>query len=338
MHNRETDQGEVSALMERILYEVKRVVVGQDHFLERVLVAVLAQGHLLVEGVPGLAKTLTVKTLAATVRGTFRRIQFTPDLVPADLVGTRVYNQKTGEFTTSLGPVFTNLLLADEINRAPAKVQSALLEVMQEYQVTIAGQTHRVPQPFLVLATQNPIETEGTYPLPEAQVDRFMMKVLVGYPTEEEEFTIVERVTGPATAVAAIATTDELAALQRECRNAYVDPSLIQYAVRLVSATRNPERYGIADLDRYLSFGASPRASIHLIEGGRALAYLRGRDYVLPEDVTDLVADVLRHRLVLTYEALADGLSPDELIGRIMRKIPAPEKPLESHVSFDARP
>jgi len=217
-------RAEMAALMERILYEVKKVVVGQDHFLERVLVAILAQGHLLVEGVPGLAKTLTVKTLARTIRGTFKRIQFTPDLVPADLVGTRIYNQKTGDFATSLGPVFTNLLLADEINRAPAKVQSALLEVMQEYQVTIAGQTHLVPAPFLTMATQNPIETEGTYPLPEAQVDRFMMKVLVGYPTEEEEFVIVERVTGVAEPdVAAVATTDQLSALQRDCRKSYVD-------------------------------------------------------------------------------------------------------------------
>jgi MoxR-like ATPase len=240
MNDSDKSRVEVASQMQRILYEVKKIVVGQDHFLERVLVAILAQGHLLVEGVPGLAKTLTVKTLARTVRGTFRRIQFTPDLVPADLVGTRVYNQKTGEFATSLGPVFTNLLLADEINRAPAKVQSALLEVMQEYQVTIAGQTHLVPTPFLVMATQNPIETEGTYPLPEAQVDRFMMKVLVGYPSEEEEFVIVERVTGAALAVATVATTDELAGLQRECRNGYVDPSLIQYAVRLVSATAIP--------------------------------------------------------------------------------------------------
>ena len=243
MNDTANGRTEVTPLMERILYEVKRVVVGQDHFLERVLVAILAQGHLLVEGVPGLAKTLTVKTLARTIRGSFKRIQFTPDLVPADLVGTRIYNQKTGEFNTSLGPVFANLLLADEINRAPAKVQSALLEVMQEYQVTIAGETHRVPAPFLVMATQNPIETEGTYPLPEAQIDRFMMKVLVGYPTEEEEFVIVERVTGVAQEVAAVATTDELAALQRECRTGYVDPSLIQYAVRLVAATRDPERY-----------------------------------------------------------------------------------------------
>src|SRR6266498_395230 len=221
MDNRETNHSEIASLMERILYEVKKTVVGQDHFLERVLVAVLAQGHLLVEGVPGLAKTLTVKTLAAALRGSFRRIQFTPDLVPADLVGTRIYNQKTGEFSTSLGPVFTNLLLADEINRAPAKVQSALLEVMQERQVTIAGETHYVPEPFLVMATQNPIETEGTYPLPEAQVDRFMMKVLVGYPTEEEEFVIVERVTGIAPDVGAVCSTDELAVLQRQSRQGY---------------------------------------------------------------------------------------------------------------------
>jgi MoxR-like ATPase len=320
---------EVTTLMERVLYEVKKIVVGQDHFLERVMVAMLAQGHLLVEGVPGLAKTLTVKTLARTVRGSFRRIKFTPDLVPADLVGTRIYNQKSGEFSTSLGPVFCNLLLADEINRAPAKVQSALLEVMQERQVTIAGETHKVPEPFLVMATQNPIETEGTYPLPEAQVDRFMMKVLVGYPSEEEEFVIVERVTGPATEVAEVASTDQLGALQRECRSIYVDPSLIQYAVRLAAATRDPEQFGIKDLARYLTYGASPRASIHLIEAARALAHLRGRSYVLPEDVSDLAPDVLRHRLVLSYEALSDALAPDEIIQRIMRQIAAPQKPLE---------
>jgi MoxR-like ATPase len=330
-------RAEMAALMERILYEVKKVVVGQDHFLERVLVAILAQGHLLVEGVPGLAKTLTVKTLARTIRGTFKRIQFTPDLVPADLVGTRIYNQKTGDFATSLGPVFTNLLLADEINRAPAKVQSALLEVMQEYQVTIAGQTHLVPAPFLTMATQNPIETEGTYPLPEAQVDRFMMKVLVGYPTEEEEFVIVDRVTGVAEPdVAAVATTDQLSALQRDCRKSYVDPSLMQYAVRLAAATRFPERHGLPVLAKYLSFGASPRAPIHTIEGAKALAYLRGRTYVLPEDVTDLVPDVFRHRLVLTYQALSEGKTADDLIRQVMQKIPAPEKPLEAHVRVAA--
>lgn len=326
----------VAELMQRVLYEVKRVVVGQDHFLERVLVAILAQGHLLVEGVPGLAKTLTVKTLARTIQGTFRRIQFTPDLVPADLVGTRIYNQKTGEFTTSLGPVFTHLLLADEINRAPAKVQSALLEVMQEYQVTIAGQTHPVPRPFLVMATQNPIETEGTYPLPEAQVDRFMMKVLVDYPSEDEEFVIVERVIGPATPVAPVASTEDLARLQRACREVYVDPSLIQYAVRLVAATREPDRHGLQGLGRYLTYGASPRATICLIEGARALALLRGRGFVLPQDVVDLVPDVLRHRLVLSYEALAESLSADEIVRRIMAKVAAPEKPLDSHVQVAA--
>jgi MoxR-like ATPase len=330
--DRETNHKEVASLMERILYEVKKVIVGQDRFLERVLVAVLAQGHLLVEGVPGLAKTLTVKTLARTIRGSFKRIQFTPDLVPADLVGTRIYNQKTGEFTTALGPVFTNLLLADEINRAPAKVQSALLEVMQERQVTIAGESHRVVEPFLVMATQNPIETEGTYPLPEAQVDRFMMKVLVGYPTEEEEFVIVDRVTGTANEVMPLATPEQLSALQRECQRVYVDPALKQYAVRLAAATRDPDRFGVAEVAKYVSFGVSPRASIHLIEGARALAFLRGRTYVLPEDVTDLVLDVFRHRLVLTYEALAEGMTPDHLIRRIMEHIPTPEKPLETHV------
>jgi MoxR-like ATPase len=322
---------DTATLMERILYEVKRVVVGQDHFLERVMVAMLSNGHLLVEGVPGLAKTLTVKTLAQTLRGTFKRIQFTPDLVPADLVGTRIYSPKTGEFDTSLGPVFTHLLLADEINRAPAKVQSALLEVMQERQVTIAGTTHKVPDPFLVMATQNPIETEGTYPLPEAQVDRFMMKVLVDYPTEEEEFVIAERVTGTPVQVSAVASMGQLAELQQECRKVYVDPSLMQYAVKLVSATRRPERYGLGDVAKYLSFGASPRATIGLIEGARALAFMRGRSYALPEDMTGLVADVMRHRLVLSYEALADGLDADRIVQQVMKKIPVPDKPLAPH-------
>ncbi len=320
---------DTAQLMEQILYEVKRVVVGQDRFLERVMVALLAQGHLLVEGVPGLAKTLTVKTLANVVQGRFKRIQFTPDLVPADLVGTRIYNQKTGDFSTALGPVFANLLLADEINRAPAKVQSALLEVMQERQVTIAGETHRVPEPFLVMATQNPIETEGTYPLPEAQVDRFMMKVLVDYPTDEEEYVIVERVTGPAVQVGAVATTDQLAALQAQCREVYVDPSLVQYAVKLVSATRTPEKHGLKDVGRLITYGASPRATIGLVEGARALALLRGRSYALPEDMVALVPDVLRHRVVLSYEGLSEGLTSDALIERIMKAVPAPAKPLE---------
>jgi MoxR-like ATPase len=330
------DPAAVASQMEQILYEVKKIVVGQDHFLERVLVALLAKGHLLVEGVPGLAKTLTVNTLAQVVAGTFRRIQFTPDLVPSDLVGTRIYNQKTGEFTTSLGPVFCNLLLADEINRAPAKVQSALLEVMQERQVTIAGETHRVPDPFVVMATQNPIETEGTYPLPEAQVDRFMMKVLVGYPSQDEEFVIVSRVTGAMQAVARVATTEQLVALQARCRALFVDPSLVTFAVRIVAATRNPGLAGLADMGRLIMYGASPRASISMIEAGRALAFLRGRDYVLPEDVTDVTADVLRHRIVLSYEALAEGVSADDLVGRLLAAVPAPEKPLEAHAKLAA--
>src|SRR5437899_3551524 len=248
MNDMAGSRNDVTPVMERILYEVKRVVVGQDHFLERVLVAMLAQGHLLVEGVPGLAKTLTVKTIARTVRGTFRRIQFTPDLVPADLVGTRIYNQKTGEFATSLGPVFTNLLLADEINRAPAKVQSALLEVMQERQVTIGRETFTVPDPFLVLATQNPIETEGTYALPEAQVDRFMLKVVIDYPISTEEFVIVERMTGRLQPVQEVLTAEALLDLQRKADEVYVDPVLMEYVVRIVSATRHPAEYGIGDV------------------------------------------------------------------------------------------
>jgi len=325
---------DVAAQMQRVLYEVKKVVVGQDAFLERVLIAMLAQGHLLVEGMPGLAKTQTVKTLATVLAGQFKRIQFTPDLVPADLVGTRVFNQKTGEFSTSLGPVFTNLLLADEINRAPAKVQSALLEVMQERQVTIAGTTHKVAEPFLVMATQNPIETEGTYPLPEAQVDRFMMKVLVGYPSEEEEFVIVERVTGPAASIGAVIASDELLALQKACRKSFVEPSLVQYAVKIVAATRDPARHGLPELAPQIAFGASPRASIHLIEAAKALALLRGRDYVLPDDVSELVSDVLRHRLVLSYQALAEGVAADALIAALLRRIRPPATPLASRGSF----
>jgi len=327
--NRPLEQDpDTAELMEQILYEVKRVVVGQDRFLERVMVALLAGGHLLVEGVPGPAKTLTVKTLAQVLQGQFKRIQFTPDLVPADLIGTRIYNQKTGDFSTALGPVFTHLLLADEINRAPAKVQSALLEVMQERQVTIAGQTHFVPEPFLVMATQNPIETEGTYPLPEAQVDRFMMKVLVDYPSDEEEFVIAQRVTGPRIDVGAVASMEQLAVLQRQCRQVYVDPSLVQYAVRLVSATRTPADIGLDELAPMISFGASPRATIGLIEGAKALAMMRGRGYALPQDMSDLVPDVLRHRLVLSYEALSDGLSADQIVLRIMARVPPPPKPL----------
>lgn len=314
--------------IERLLYEVKKIIVGQDHLLERLVVALLARGHILVEGVPGLAKTMAIKTLAEAIGGEFKRIQFTPDLVPADLIGTRIYNQKTGEFNTSLGPVFTNLLLADEINRAPAKVQSALLEVMQERQVTIGRETHKVPNPFLVLATQNPIETEGTYPLPEAQVDRFMLKVLVGYPNATEEFVIVERMTSFLPAVQKVLTTAQLLELQQQADRVYVDPALIEFAVRMVTATRKPQEHGLKELEAYILFGASPRASINLILTARALAFVRGRDYALPQDILDMALDVMRHRLVLSYEALSDNVTSDDLLNQILERIPAPEVPL----------
>ncbi len=330
MNAERVNQSGEAPLMEQILYEVKKVIVGQDHLLERVLVALLSGGHLLVEGAPGLAKTLTIKTFAEAVRGTFKRIQFTPDLVPADLVGTRMYNQKTSEFSTSLGPVFTNLLLADEINRAPAKVQSALLEVMQEHQVTIGGETFKVPEPFLVMATQNPIETEGTYPLPEAQVDRFMMKVVVDYPSETEEYVIVERMIGDISSIMPVVTTAQLMELRRQAQKVYVDPSLIQYAVRLAAATRAPQKFGSQDVAKYITYGASPRAPINLIIGARALAFVRGRTYVLPHDLTDLVLDVMRHRLVLSYEAVSDGVTGDSCLQRIQERIPVPKQVLES--------
>ena len=317
--------------MERVLYEVKKVIVGQDHLLERMVVAMLARGHILVEGVPGLAKTMAVKTLSQAIGGEFQRIQFTPDLMPADLVGTRIYNQKTGEFNTSLGPVFTNLLLADEINRAPAKVQSALLEVMQERQVTIGRESHPVPKPFLVMATQNPIEAEGTYPLPEAQVDRFMLKVLVGYPSTTEEFVIVERMTSALQDVQSVLSIEETVALQRQADSVYVDPALIEYSVRLVTTTRQPELCGLQELKRYILFGASPRASINMIIAGRALAFVRGRNYALLEDVRDVALDVMRHRLVLSYEALSDNVDSDAILGRFMESIPMPEVPLREY-------
>jgi MoxR-like ATPase len=320
--------------MEQVLYEVKKVIVGQDHLLERMVVALLARGHILVEGVPGLAKTMAIKTLAESVSGDFKRIQFTPDLVPADLVGTRIYNQKNGKFETSLGPVFTNLLLADEINRAPAKVQSALLEVMQERQVTIGRETFKVPNPFLVLATQNPIETEGTYALPEAQVDRFMLKVLIGYPSSTEEFVIVERMTGVLQAVQKILTIDELLKLQSEADKVYVDPALMEYAVRMVTATRSPKEVGLPELGRYITFGASPRASINLILTGRALAFVRGRNYVLPQDVLDMALDVMRHRIVLSYEALSDNMTGDDILTKILDRIPLPVVPLHEHINI----
>jgi MoxR-like ATPase len=320
--------------MERVLYEVKKVIVGQDHLLERMVVALLARGHILVEGVPGLAKTMAIKTLAEVIGGQFKRIQFTPDLVPADLIGTRIYNQKTGEFNTSLGPVFTNLLLADEINRAPAKVQSALLEVMQEKQVTIGRETFPVPNPFLVLATQNPIETEGTYALPEAQVDRFMLKVQVGYPNENEEFVIVERMTSDLQAVQKILTTEQLIELQKKVDQVYVDPALMEYAVRMVTATRSPREIGLQELARYIMFGASPRASINLILTARALAFVRGRPYALPQDVLDMALDVMRHRLILSYEALSDDVTSDELLKKMLDRIPIPVVPLHERANL----
>jgi MoxR-like ATPase len=316
--------------LESVLFEVKRTIVGQDVLLERMAIALLSGGHLLVEGVPGLAKTLAVKSLAAAVGGQFQRIQFTPDLVPADLTGTRVYHQHNGEFETQFGPVFANLLLADEINRAPAKVQSALLEVMQEHQVTIGRETFRVPEPFLVMATQNPIESEGTYPLPEAQVDRFMMKVLVSYPSSAEEHAIVDRALRPAEPIRAMLTPTDLTRMQERAQRLYVDPAITEYAVRLVTATRLLGLAGLDEMKRYLTYGASPRASIALVVGGRALAFLRGRDYVLPYDVSEIAADVLRHRVVLSYEALADDVSADDIIARVLDAVPEPEVVLQS--------
>ena len=329
MEHKKVNEGEKT--MERVLYEVKKVIVGQDHLLERMIVALLARGHILVEGVPGLAKTMAIKTLAQAIGGEFQRIQFTPDLVPADLIGTRIYNQKTGEFNTSKGPVFTNLLLADEINRAPAKVQSALLEVMQERQVTIARETFPVPDPFLVMATQNPIESEGTYPLPEAQVDRFMLKVLVGYPNNTEEFVIVERMTGILETVGKVLEPDKLLALQNQVDQVYADPALIEYAVKVVNATRQPGMVSLDDLERFIMFGVSPRASINLILTARALAFVRGRTYVLPQDVRDMVLDVCRHRLVLSYEALSENVSSDDILNHILDKIPLPAVPLHEY-------
>ena len=314
--------------MEQVLYEVKKTIVGQDALLERLLVALLAHGHILVEGVPGLAKTLAVKSLAAAIGGQFHRVQFTPDLVPADIIGTRVFHQRSGEFQVALGPVFTNLLLADEINRAPAKVQSALLEAMQEQQVTIGRETHLVPKPFLVMATQNPIESEGTYPLPEAQVDRFMMKVLVDYPSTVEEFVIVERAIATPPAGQPVIDLDQLGDLQARVEQVYVDPALIEYSVGLANATRRPDDVGLGKLARYVTFGASPRASINLVLAARALAFIRGRDYAVPRDLTDLALDVLRHRLVLSYEALTDDVTADAVLSQVMAALPVPDVPM----------
>ena len=311
--------------LEQALFEIRRVIAGQDAMLERVLVCLLAQGHLLIEGVPGLAKTLTIKTAAGVLGGSFSRVQFTPDLVPSDLVGTRIYRPGEGVFDTELGPVFGNFLLADEINRAPAKVQSALLEVMQERQVTIGHVTHPVPEPFLVMATQNPIESEGTYPLPEAQVDRFMLKILIGYPSHDEELTVVQRQLEDPPQLRETLSLDDLRNLQRAVFDVYVDPGLISYAVTLASATRDPAAHGLPDLADYVSFGASPRGPISLVQSARALALIRGRDYVVVDDLHALAKDALRHRLVLSYQALAEEVSPDAILDRVLAAVPVPQ-------------
>ena len=323
--NESTRHDEPRDALEDALYEIKRVILGQDAMLERVMVALLTGGHVLLEGVPGLAKTLTIKTLASVVGGTFRRIQFTPDLVPSDLVGTRIYRPDSGTFDTELGPVFTNFLLADEINRAPAKVQSALLEVMQEEQVTIGGETHGVPLPFLTLATQNPIESEGTYPLPEAQVDRFLMKILVDYPSPGDEAAVVESSLSPAPEIGVRMTAADLLGYRESVREVLVDREAVEYAVALADATRRPGRHGLGDIEPLLSYGASPRGPIGLVQSARALALLRGRRHVLTSDIRDLAPEVLRHRLVLSYEGLSEGVTADELLERVLEAVPEPD-------------
>jgi MoxR-like ATPase len=327
-----SDQGQLRAVegganrdrVESAHFEIKRVIAGQDEMLERVFVCLLAGGHLVIEGVPGLAKTLTIRTVADVLGGSFQRVQFTPDLVPSDLVGTRMYRSGKDGFETELGPVFCNFLLADEINRAPAKVQSALLEVMQERQVTIGKQTHPVPSPFLVMATQNPIEAEGTYALPEAQVDRFMLKVLVDYPPPADELTVIERALADPVAVERLLSLEDLAELQLAARRVYVDPAVSRYALSIALATRRLEEAGLDELAAYVDYGASPRGPINLVLGARALALLRGRRYVLPQDVRELAKDVLRHRIVLSYEALAEGVDADRVLDGVLAAIAVP--------------
>jgi MoxR-like ATPase len=328
--NRESDlpTSEPPAIHDRLeeaLFEIRRIIAGQEGMLERVLVCLLAGGHLLIEGVPGLAKTLTIKTTAGVLGGTFHRIQFTPDLVPSDLVGTRIYRPDSGEFDTELGPVFCNFLLADEINRAPAKVQSALLEVMQEHQVTIGRTSYPVPDPFLVMATQNPIESEGTYPLPEAQIDRFMLKVLVDYPEHDDELTVVQRSLVAAPELRQTLSIDDLRAVQQAVLAVYVDPALVSYAVTVADATRKPAEHGLADLAEYVSYGASPRGPISLVQSARALALMRGRDYVVGADLQELAKDALRHRLVMSYQALAEEADPDAILDRVLAAVPMPQ-------------
>jgi MoxR-like ATPase len=325
---------EAKERLEQALFEIRRVIAGQDAMLERVIVALLAQGHLLIEGVPGLAKTLTIKTTAGVLGGSFGRIQFTPDLVPSDLVGTRIYRE--GQFETELGPVFCNFLLADEINRAPAKVQSALLEVMQEHQVTIGRDTYPVPDPFLVMATQNPIESEGTYPLPEAQVDRFMLKIVIGYPEHDEELTIVQRQLVRPPDLREALSLDELKGLQRAVYDIYVDPALVSYAVTVATATREPGAAGLTNLAPFIAYGASPRGPISLVQSARALALIRGRDYVLADDLLALAKDALRHRLVLTYQALAEEVSPETILDQVIAAVPVPQIDLTTRQAASA--
>ena len=319
------DESELLKSLEEALFEIRRIIAGQESMLERLLVCLLAGGHLLIEGVPGLAKTLAIKSTASVLGGTFSRIQFTPDLVPSDLVGTRVFHPDKHEFDTELGPVFCNFLLADEINRAPAKVQSALLEVMQERQVTIGHTSHKVPDPFLVLATQNPIESEGTYPLPEAQVDRFMLKVLVDYPTHDEELTVVQRSLEPAPVLNQVLSLDHLRGLQAMVGKVFVDPAIVSWVVDLAGATRKPDQAGLGTIAPYISYGVSPRGPISVVAAARALAVLRGRDYVLPADVQEVVRDAFRHRLVLSYQALAEEVSADRVLDAVLAAVAPPK-------------
>jgi len=312
-------------LLEQAMYEVKRVIVGQDQLIERILVGLLARGHILLEGVPGVAKTLAVETFAKVVGGSFSRVQFTPDLVPTDLVGTRIYRQGREEFDTELGPVVANFVLADEINRAPAKVQSALLEVMAERHVSIGGTTYPMPDPFLVMATQNPIENEGVYPLPEAQRDRFLFKVLVDYPSVEEEREIVYRMGNTPPTASQVLGPESMLALQRKAANVFVHHALIDYVVRVITTTRRPAEAGLDDVAGWLSYGASPRATLGIVAAARALALVRGRDYVIPQDVVEVMPDVLRHRLVLSYDALADEIDADQIITRVLQTVGLPQ-------------
>ena len=325
------------AMLEQALFEIKKVIVGQDRAIERLMVCLLARGHALLEGVPGLAKTLAAETLSTVVSGSYTRLQFTPDLLPADITGTRIYRASTEKFDVELGPIFANFVLADEINRAPAKVQSALLEVMAEHHVSIGGKTFDVPTPFLVLATQNPIESEGVYPLPEAQRDRFLMKIVIGYPSPAEEVEIVHRMGVNPPHAEPVLSLDDLVALQKMADEVYVDHGVVEYAVSLVLATRNPGHYGLPELEELIAYGGSPRASLGLIAGARALALLRGRTYALPQDIYDVAPDVLRHRLVLSYEALAQGLNVDQVLTRLLSTVPAPRvAPSQDPASYAA--